>query len=150
MLRCSGQCLCNAAPVTKLHPRVTKDQSHDKDQGHDPEEVFLQGKVGCKNSSILEVLDSTVRGQTRWCRAASLESCHSGSQLGLAFLTCSKGVVTSVSAFPMTDSDTTMLATLLRNDHRFVPILLVFIKHTIETAFFSLFIGSWKQRPQQG
>lgn len=74
----------------------------------------------------------------------------SGSQLGLAFLICSKGVVTSVSTFPMTDGDTTMLATLLRNDHCFVPILLVFIKHTTETAFFSVLIGSWKQRPQQG
>lgn len=145
MLRCSGQCLCNAAPVTKLHPRVTKDQSHDKGQGHDPEEVFLQGKVGCKSSSIFEVLDSTARGQTRWCRAASLES-----QLGLVFLACPKGVVISVSAFPTTDGDATMLATLLRNDHCFVPILPVFIKHTIETASFSLLIGSWKQRPQQG
>ena len=127
-----------------------KDQSHDKDQGHDPEEVFLQGKVGCKNSIILEVLDNTVRDQTRWCRMASLESCHSGSQLGPAFPICSKGVVTSVSTFPTTDGDTTMLTTLLRNGHCFAPILLVLIKHTIETAFSSVLIGSWKQRPQQG
>lgn len=104
----------------------------------------------CKNSIILEVLDSTVRDQTRWYKLASLESCHSGSQLGLAFLICSKGVVTSVFTFPMTDDDTTMLTTLLRNDHCFLPVLLVSIKHTIETAFFSVLIGSWKQRPQQG